>query len=107
MSKWLSAGMAALGLMAVAQRSGAVPSRMGTRAPTPFAAQVSQQCRIDLKGDKKDEWVRLPTAEASVTQHRFSAGGKSFDYTATAGTLIIRDDDDKPTASVGYVAYTP
>ena len=105
MSKWLSAGMAALGLMAVADAQ--EPSAAdGHAAPTPFAQQVSQQCRIDLKGDKKVEWVRLPTADASVTQHRFSAGGESFDYAATAGTLIIRDDDDKPTASVGYVAYT-
>jgi len=49
--------------------------------------------------------MRLPNAESSVTQHRLSAGGKSFDYTATAGTLIIRDDEDKPIASMGYIAY--
>ena len=74
--------------------------------PAPTAAQVSQMCRIDLKGDKKDQWMRLPIAQASVTQHRLSLGGKSFDYTATAGVLIVRDDDDKPIASVGYTAYT-
>jgi carboxypeptidase C (cathepsin A) len=38
-------------------------------------------------------------------QHRFGVGGKSFDYTATADPLIIRDDEDKPIASIGYVAY--
>ena len=27
-------------------------------------------------------------------------------YTATAGTLTIRDDEGKPTASMFYVAYT-
>jgi carboxypeptidase C (cathepsin A) len=63
-------------------------------------------CHIDVKGDLKDEWRRLPQAESSVTEHHFSAGGKSFDYTATAGTLIVRDDEDKPIASLGYVAYT-
>jgi len=76
--------------------------------PPPGGAQPSlgEQCRIDLKGDKKDEWMRAPKAESSVTQHHFSGGGKSFDYTATAGTLIVRDDNDKPIASMGYVAYT-
>jgi carboxypeptidase C (cathepsin A) len=67
---------------------------------------LGEQCHIDLKGDKKDEWMRVPKAESSVTQHHFTGGGKAFDYTATAGTLIVRDDNDKPIASMGYVAYT-
>ena len=57
------------------------------------------------KGDKKDEWIREPKEQSSVTTHHFSAGGKTFEYLATAGTLVIRDDEDKPTANIGYVAY--
>ncbi len=76
-------------------------------AATAGSAQLMQLCKIDIKGDKKDQWMRLPKAETSVTQHRITAaGGKPIDYTATAGTLIIRDDEDKPIASIGYVAYT-
>jgi len=77
-------------------------------AEPPAGAQPSlgEQCHIDLKGDKKDEWMRAPKAESSVTQHHFTGGGKSFDYTATAGTLVVRDDNDKPIATMGYVAYT-
>jgi len=74
--------------------------------PGGASPSVGELCHIDMKGDKKDEWIRPPKAESSLTQHHFSAGGKSFDYTATAGTLILRDDDDKPIASMGYVAYT-
>ena len=81
------------------------PAPAGTRAAPP-PAQISQLCRIDIKGDKKDQWMRLPIAQASVTQHRLSLGGKAIEYTATAGTLIVRDDDDKPIASIGYVGYT-
>jgi carboxypeptidase C (cathepsin A) len=71
-----------------------------------WAADLMRRCQVDVKGDVGQEWRRLPEARSSVTQHHFSAGGQSFDYTATAGTLIVRDDDDKPIASIGYVAYT-
>ena len=71
-----------------------------------WAAELMRRCQVDVKGDVGQEWRRLPEAQSSVTQHHFSAGGQSFDYTATAGTLIVRDDDDKPIASIGYVAYT-
>jgi carboxypeptidase C (cathepsin A) len=47
-----------------------------------------------------------PKAEQSVTQHSIVIGGKTINYTATAGTLLLRDDKDEPTAAVGYVAYT-
>jgi len=80
------------------------PTPAGARA-APSPAQISQLCRIDIKGDKKDQWMRLPVAQASVTQHRLNLGGKAIEYTATAGTLIVRDEDDKPIASIGYVAY--
>jgi carboxypeptidase C (cathepsin A) len=75
-------------------------------ASAGWAAELMRRCQVDVKGDLGEEWRRLPEAQSSVTQHHFSAGGQSFDYTATAGTLIIRDDDDKPIASIGYVAYT-
>ncbi|WP_174300604.1 peptidase S10 [Caulobacter sp. S45] len=39
------------------------------------------------------------------THHVWTAGGRSIPYTATAGTLTIRDDEGKPIASMFYVAY--
>lgn len=41
-----------------------------------------------------------------VTHHSVTIGGRPIAYTATAGTLTIRDDDGAPTASMFYVAYT-
>ena len=41
-----------------------------------------------------------------VTHHQGMIGGRTVAYTATAGTLTIRDDEGKPTASMFYVAYT-
>ena len=117
MLKSLAVGMvAATGLLGAAYaqdvKTGAErPPPKGGEAhaeqpPVDWSANLRQLCRIDVKGDLKDEWRRLPQALSSATQHRFAAGGKSFDYTATAGTLIVRDDDDRPIASIGYVAYT-
>ena len=74
--------------------------------PGAAGSALLEACQIDVKADKKDEWKREPKAESSVTQHHFAVGGKAFDYTATAGTLVIRDNDDKPTANIGYIAYT-
>ncbi len=70
------------------------------------ASPLVEACQIDVKGDKKDEWRRLPNAQSSATPHRIAVHGKPIDYTATAGTLVIRDDEDKPLANIGFVAYT-
>src|SRR5580704_17142462 len=109
MSKWRSVGIIVLasvcGVAYTGERLRAQEPPHAVGEPSPAAALTSQLCKIDIKGEKKDQWMRLPKPESSVTEHRFGVGGKSFDYTATAGTLIIRDDEDKPIASIGYVAY--
>jgi carboxypeptidase C (cathepsin A) len=46
-----------------------------------------------------------PKPEQSVTQHTITMGGVPIAYTATAGTLIVRNAKDEPWASLSYVAY--
>jgi carboxypeptidase C (cathepsin A) len=46
-----------------------------------------------------------PKPEQSVTQHTAVIGGVPVAYTATAGTLIVRNAKDEPWASMGYTAY--
>ncbi|HEX7253087.1 MAG TPA: hypothetical protein VF376_09420 [Thermoanaerobaculia bacterium] len=46
-----------------------------------------------------------PGPESSVTQHTVTIGGAVVNYTATAGTLIVRNEKDEPWASIGYTAY--
>lgn len=51
--------------------------------------------------------VRAPVDErAEISKGTVTIAGARIDYTATAGTLTIRDDDGKPTASLFYTAYT-
>ena len=42
----------------------------------------------------------------SRTTHSISLDGKKLDYEATAGTMVMRDEDGKAQASIFYVAYT-
>jgi carboxypeptidase C (cathepsin A) len=46
-----------------------------------------------------------PKPEQAATPHRIVIGGTPLDYTATAGTLIVRNEKDEPYASMGYIAY--
>jgi carboxypeptidase C (cathepsin A) len=53
------------------------------------------------------EIATAPIVEVrKVTHHQAVIGGRSMAYTATAGTLTVRDDEGKPTLSMFYVAYT-
>ena len=50
--------------------------------------------------------IPVPAAIKSVTRHSINIGGKTINYTATAGALILRNDKDEPVALYGYTAYT-
>lgn len=52
-------------------------------------------------------WASAPVEEVTKTSTGTAkVDGKSIAYTATAGTLTIRDAQGKPTASMFYTAYT-
>lgn len=55
---------------------------------------------------KDDKQTPIPAEASAVTHHDLALNGKTLRYTANAGNLLIRDDEDKPNASVFYVAYT-
>jgi carboxypeptidase C (cathepsin A) len=48
----------------------------------------------------------VPPEKPVATHHELKLNGATLKYTATAGTLIIRDEEDKPYGSIFYVAYT-
>ncbi len=52
------------------------------------------------------EAAPIPPENNSATQHELTLDGKTLHYTATAGTLLINDDEDKPACSIFYVGYT-
>ena len=44
--------------------------------------------------------------KSSVTKHKGVFGGEELNYTATAGTYVLKKDEKEPRASIFYVAYT-
>ncbi len=67
-------------------------------ADTKPAPEPGQKAKTDAAEPAKPE--------QSVTRHTVTVGGAAVAYTATAGTLIVRNAKDAPWASMGYVAYT-
>jgi carboxypeptidase C (cathepsin A) len=102
LSLGLPAACAALSLVfsasAQEQRPPAAPA-----SQTP-AANPDQH--NDQHKDADKENTPVPPEKASATHHELTLGGKTLKYTATAGTLLIRDEEDKPYGSMFYVAYT-
>lgn len=47
-----------------------------------------------------------PQDHAVTTQHSIRLNGDKLEYSATAGTMVIRNDKDQADAKVFYVAYT-
>ncbi|MGH8278316.1 MAG: S10 family peptidase [Gammaproteobacteria bacterium] len=48
----------------------------------------------------------LPKQIRAVTQGSVTVNGKTIQYTATASTILLRNDKNQPTATMFYVAYT-
>ena len=60
-----------------------------------------------MKDEAEAGYANAPVAEQEVkTRGSVAVAGRTLGYTATAGTLTIRDIEGKPTASMFYTAYT-
>jgi carboxypeptidase C (cathepsin A) len=73
----------------------------GTRPATgqPPKAESKPEKKADSKPD-------APKETLSETQHTLRAGDLKLEYKATAGTLVLKDDEGKAKASMFFVAYT-
>jgi carboxypeptidase C (cathepsin A) len=72
-----------------------------TKSPAPPPAAGAEQPK-----DANKESAPNPPEKPVATHHELTLDGKTLKYTATAGTLLIRDEEDKPYGSIFYVAYT-
>lgn len=66
----------------------------------------AEYCTTSGKDAKPAETAPVPTPASSVTQHQITIDGKRVGYTATAGTMLIRNEQHQPVGEIGYIAYT-
>jgi len=71
--------------------------------PRQAAALVFALAAAALPSAAQDRTKDVPPV---TTQHAVTLGGKKVEYAATAGTLVLKDEDGKAQASVFHVAYT-
>ena len=75
----------------------------GLAAPVSLAA-AAKPAPVD-KPEKSDNALIGELPANSVTHHDLTLAAGHLGYTATAGTLTLRDDEGAPSAKVFYVAY--
>ncbi|HEV7785996.1 MAG TPA: peptidase S10, partial [Thermoanaerobaculia bacterium] len=84
-----------------------------TLALAPLAAQerdeAGGEASKSVSGARHDAPAPAPASKIEdklvTTQHKAVIGGKEIHYSATAGTLILRDEDGKPRASIFFTYY--
>jgi carboxypeptidase C (cathepsin A) len=69
----------------------------------PAAARCQEAAAPPPKGEHKADTGHETLSE---TKHTITLNGARLEYTATAGTLPLKEEDGKVTANVFFVAYT-
>jgi carboxypeptidase C (cathepsin A) len=94
-------------LVSICGIAAAVGLPVSAQDQRPAAAQPpSTQANADQHKDADKDNAPVPPEKPVATHHEMNLAGMLLKYTATAGNLIIRDEDDKPYGSIFYVAYT-
>jgi carboxypeptidase C (cathepsin A) len=83
-----------------------LPSLAVTLAVAAWQASAKDADPRDPDKDKAKEKDKAPRETLTETAHTATIGGDKLSYEASAGTLLLKEEDGKTTASVFYVAYT-
>jgi len=72
-------------------------------------AEEKNEPKSENGGDTKDKDKKPPEHHDDAvveTHHSIEVGGDTLDYTATAGRIVLKEDDDTKKASFFFTAYT-
>jgi carboxypeptidase C (cathepsin A) len=96
----LVAALMMVGLVTMGRVAGAQDTRPAR------AAEPAKEAAAAAGDQAKEGSVPVPAETKVESKHDWTAGSRAVHYTATAGNLLIKDDDDKANGSIFYVAYT-
>jgi carboxypeptidase C (cathepsin A) len=73
----------------------------------PIALIIAILFAANLAADEpaKPKDPPAPKDLSSQTRHSITIDDKKIDYVATAGTMVLKEEDGKPRASIFYIAY--
>ncbi|HVT15038.1 MAG TPA: peptidase S10 [Thermoanaerobaculia bacterium] len=92
----------ALGLGAgLAARAQPDEPRAEARSTRPQPREAAK-----VEAGAKPAMPEIPQEKLVTTHHRMTIGGREIAYTATAGTLLQKEEEGKVKASMFFVAYT-
>jgi carboxypeptidase C (cathepsin A) len=74
------------------------------KPPEPTTNPPPDRVSADAAKDKKSK--DEPDEKKVESKHSVTINGTKIDYTATAGTIFLRDRENKPVAEMFYIAYT-
>lgn len=97
-ARWFSMALALMAFASFAsgQTPNAAPSAPGTsNQPAPGASNQNERFPAPPAVEKLEK-----------TSHSIQLNSRTINYTATAGTLLLKKADGKPSASMFFVAYT-
>jgi carboxypeptidase C (cathepsin A) len=94
--------MLAAGFVQVLLSASLLAADAPTNAPPSSGTATNKEPVKEAAKEKSKE----PEEKKVESHHTLTIGGKVIKYVATAGTYLLRDEDDKPTASIFYIAYT-
>ncbi len=85
---------------------GLVAGLAGTMALAQAPEGRQQRAAGEGAAVREDQGLPILPETTAVTKHDWTAGGRTVHYTATAGNLVIKNEENKPYASIFYAAYT-
>ena len=74
-----------------------------SNAPPQSAADHKEPAK---EAGKETGKPKEPEEKLVESKHSATIGGQQVRYKAVAGTILLRDEEDKATASIFYIAYT-
>jgi carboxypeptidase C (cathepsin A) len=91
-----------VGLVTASLATALFAAESGTNTSPQSAPPAGKEAAKEAGKEKTKE----PEEKLVQTEHSIKIAGQEIKYKATAGTILLRDEDDKPTASIFYIAYT-
>src|SRR5437867_9714896 len=67
-----------------------------TAAPAPAAKEA----------EASEKPKETPRDQINTTQHSVTVGGQVINYTARAGTIVLKEEDGTPRANFFFISYT-